>query len=59
MGDIISVGLWIKRRRKALDLTQNELGQRVGCALETIRKIEMVVGLCQTHILSKHFESNG
>ncbi len=40
MSDIISLGLWIKRRRKALDLTQNELAQRVGCSLETIRKIE-------------------
>jgi predicted ATPase/class 3 adenylate cyclase len=40
MGDIISLGLWIKRRRKALDLTQDELAQRVGCSLETIRKIE-------------------
>jgi len=29
MGDIISRGLWIKRRRKALDLTQDELAQRV------------------------------
>jgi len=40
MGDIISLGLWIKRRRKALDLTQDELAQRIGCSLETVRKIE-------------------
>lgn len=40
MSDIISLGLWIKRRRKALDLTQGDLAQRVGCSLETIRKIE-------------------
>src|SRR5215216_2222851 len=40
MSDIISLGLWIKRRRKALDLTQDELAQRVGCSLETVRKIE-------------------
>ena len=40
MNDIISLGLWIKRRRKALDLTQDELAQRVGCSLATIQKIE-------------------
>jgi class 3 adenylate cyclase len=40
MGDIISLGLWIKRRRKALDLTQDELAQRVGCSLAMIQKIE-------------------
>src|SRR6266540_2707057 len=40
MSDIISLGLWIKRRRKARDLTQDMLAQRVGCSLETIRKIE-------------------
>ncbi|HEY3228469.1 MAG TPA: helix-turn-helix domain-containing protein, partial [Roseiflexaceae bacterium] len=40
MGDIISLGLWIKRRRKALDLTQDELAQRVGCSLALIQKIE-------------------
>jgi len=35
-----SFGRWLKRRRKALDLTQEELAQRVGCAAETLRKIE-------------------
>jgi len=40
MGDIISLGLWIKRRRKALDLTQDELAQQVGCSLNLIQKIE-------------------
>jgi predicted ATPase/class 3 adenylate cyclase len=40
MSDMISLGLWIKRRRKALDLTQDELAQRVGCSLATIQKIE-------------------
>jgi predicted ATPase/DNA-binding XRE family transcriptional regulator len=35
-----SFGRWLQRRRKALDLTQQELGQRVGCAAETLRKIE-------------------
>jgi predicted ATPase/DNA-binding XRE family transcriptional regulator len=31
---------WLKRRRKALDLTQAELAEQVGCAVVTIRKIE-------------------
>jgi len=35
-----SFGNWVKRRRKALDLTQQELAQRVGCSLATIVKIE-------------------
>ena len=33
-------GIWVKRRRKALDLTQQQLAQRVGCSLATIVKIE-------------------
>lgn len=40
MSEIISLGLWIKRRRKALDLTQDDLARRIGCSLDTIRKIE-------------------
>ena len=33
-------GVWIKRRRKVLDLTQQELAERVGCSVATIIKIE-------------------
>ncbi|MFL5805651.1 MAG: ATP-binding protein [Roseiflexaceae bacterium] len=35
-----SFGYWLRRRRKALDLTQDELARRVGCSEVTIRKIE-------------------
>lgn len=35
-----SFGTWVKRRRKALDLTQQELAKRVGCSLSLIFKIE-------------------
>ena len=35
-----SFGAWVKRRRRALDLTQEQLAQQVGCALGSIRKIE-------------------
>lgn len=35
-----SFGYWLRRRRKALDLTQDELARLAGCALDTIKKIE-------------------
>ncbi len=31
---------WLRRLRKALDLTQHELAERVGCSESTLRKIE-------------------
>jgi len=31
----------VRRRRKALDLTQDELASRAGCAVSMIRKIEL------------------
>ena len=33
-------GAWLKRRRRALDLTQEELAQQVGYSVATIRKVE-------------------
>ena len=33
-------GRWLRRRRKALDLTQKELARRVACSPATIRKLE-------------------
>src|SRR5262245_15189076 len=36
-----SFGYWLRRRRRTLDLTQEQLAQQVGCALETIKKIEI------------------
>ena len=35
-----SFGYWLRRRRKALDLTQEELARRVSCSRFAIRKIE-------------------
>ena len=35
-----SFGYWLRRRRKALDLTQEELAQAVSCSRFAIRKIE-------------------
>lgn len=40
MVDSLSFGHWVSRRRKALDLTREELSKRVGCAAVTIKKIE-------------------
>ncbi len=40
MTSAIPFGLWVRRRRRALDLTQQQLGQLVSCATITVRKIE-------------------
>ncbi len=40
MEPTVSFGYWLRRRRKALDLTQAELAQCVGCATGTIKHIE-------------------
>ena len=40
MAEIYSFGYWVLRQRKALDLTRDELAKKVGCAPETIKKIE-------------------
>lgn len=40
MDNIISFGTWLRRRRKALDLTQQQLAGRIGCSLSTLQKIE-------------------
>ena len=40
MDQITAFDDWIRRRRKALDLTQAQLAARVGCAVVTIKKIE-------------------
>src|SRR5689334_23359778 len=37
---LLSFGLWVKRRRKALDLTQDALAALVGCSKDLIVKIE-------------------
>lgn len=36
----VSFGLWLKERRKRLDLTQADLANCAGCTVATIRKIE-------------------
>src|SRR5262245_22016481 len=40
MDSTTSFGYWLRRRRKALDLTQDELARLAGCATATIKKIE-------------------
>lgn len=36
----ISFGTWLRRKRRALDLTQKALAERVGCAEITVRRME-------------------
>ncbi|HWQ11215.1 MAG TPA: tetratricopeptide repeat protein [Roseiflexaceae bacterium] len=40
MDESVSFGAWLRRRRKALDLTQEALGQLAGCTTAAIKKIE-------------------
>lgn len=40
VGENLSFGYWVRRRRKALDMTQAELGRRAGASEAMIRKIE-------------------
>src|SRR5262245_34639011 len=40
MDEITSFGEWLRRRRKALDLTQAALADRAGCVPGTIESIE-------------------
>jgi predicted ATPase/transcriptional regulator with XRE-family HTH domain len=35
-----SFGAWVTRQRKALDLTREQLAQRIGCSVAGLRKIE-------------------
>lgn len=35
-----SFGYWLRRRRKARDMTQETLAHLVGCAVSTIKKLE-------------------
>ena len=40
MNETASFGYWVRRWRKALDLTQSQLAEQVACAVVTIKKIE-------------------
>ena len=40
MNETASFGYWVRRWRKALDLTQAQLAEQVACAVVTIKKIE-------------------
>jgi predicted ATPase/DNA-binding XRE family transcriptional regulator len=40
MSDDQSFGDWLRQRRRALDLTQEELARQVGCSAITLRKLE-------------------
>ncbi len=40
MRDLTPFGEWLKRRRKALDLTREELAKRAHCSVSTVRRLE-------------------
>ena len=40
MAEVTTFGTWLKRRRAALGLTQEQLAQQVGCSTIALRKIE-------------------
>lgn len=40
MDEELTFGQWLRRSRKARDLTQTALARQVSCALSTIRKLE-------------------
>jgi len=51
-----SFGYWLRRRRKALHLTQEHLARQVGCSVETIKKIETDVRR-SAHTMHAHLRS--
>ncbi len=40
MNDLVSFGVWLKQSRTALDLTQWDLAERIGCSRDAIQKFE-------------------
>ena len=40
MDEAYSFGVWLRRRRKTLDLTQEDLARQVGISVTTVRKLE-------------------
>ena len=40
MDESLSIGTWLKTRRKGLDMTQAQLAEAASCSVETIRKVE-------------------
>lgn len=58
VNDEVSFGNWVRRRRKALDLTQEQLAELVGCSHSAIRKFEVderrpsiqIAGLLAKHL---------
>src|SRR5262245_22351570 len=40
MSELYSFGAWVRQRRRALDLTRDELAAHIGCSVVTIRYIE-------------------
>ena len=59
MEDTITFGQWVKQRRKALGLTQIELGGLVSCSLAMVKKIESDQrrpSIRTTRLLARHLK---
>lgn len=48
-----SFGVWLKRRRKGLDLTQAELAQQLDCSVAAVRKFEAEERRPSAHIVDR------
>ena len=53
MGHELSVGQWIKQRRKQLRLTQAELADQIGCAAGTLGMIEAGTRHASRHLITR------
>src|SRR5688500_9353547 len=40
MSRVMTFGSWLKQRRRELGVTQDELSERIGCSVFTLRKLE-------------------
>jgi len=55
MHEEISFGVWVRKQRRALDLSRQSFADQVGCAEVTLRRIEVVnhlnpfVGMFKPH----------
>lgn len=53
MGTIVSFGYWIRRQRKALDLTQQVVAECVSCSLAAIKKFKSDVRRTSSQIAGR------
>ncbi len=57
MESTVSFGYWIRRQRKALDLTQQVLAEKVGCSLVAINR-SICLDARTSHLLTQTEDRN-